>query len=59
MLRRQKRTLDTLLLQKVVGESRITVRNVRNRKLVLKPEQDFSMRHGESEAMAPALQERT
>ena len=53
-----KKTLDALRIQKAVDESRITVRSVRNRKLVLKLEQDFSMGRGESEAIALALQEK-
>jgi predicted nucleic acid-binding protein len=52
-----KKTLDALMVQKAVDESRITVRSVRNRKLVLKLEGDFSMGRGESEAIALALQE--
>lgn len=53
-----KKTLDALMIQKAVDESRITVRSVRNRKLVLKLEADFSMGRGESEAIALALQEK-
>ena len=53
-----KKTLDALMIQKAVDESRIRVRSVKNRKLVLKLEADFSMGRGESEAIALALQER-
>jgi len=53
-----KKTLDALMIQKKVDESRITVRSVKNRKLVLKLEADFSMGRGESEAIALALQEK-
>lgn len=53
-----KKTLDALMIQKAVDESRITVRGVRNSRLVLKLEQDFSMGRGESEAIALALQEK-
>ncbi len=53
-----KKTLDALMIQKAVDESRITVRSVKNRKLVLKLEADFSMGRGESEAIALALQEK-
>ena len=53
-----KKTLDALMIQKAVDESRITVRSVKNRKLVLKLEEDFSMGRGESEAIALALQEK-
>jgi uncharacterized protein len=53
-----KKTLDALMIQRAVDESRITMRSVRNRKLVLKLEEDFSMARGESEAIALALQEK-
>jgi len=53
-----KKTLDALMIQRAVDESRITVRNVRNGKLVLKLKLDFSMGRGESEAIALALQEK-
>ena len=52
-----KKTLDALMVQRAVEESRITVRNVRSRKLVLKLEGDFSIGRGESEAIALALQD--
>lgn len=55
---RGKKTLDALMIQKAVDESRIMVRSVRNRKLVLKLEHDFSMGRGEAEALALALQEK-
>jgi hypothetical protein len=53
-----RKTLDALMIQKAVDESRITVKSVRNRKLVAKLEEDFSMARGESEAIAFALQEK-
>jgi len=53
-----KKTLDALMIQKALDESRITVRSVRNRKLVLKLEEDFSMARGESEVIALALQQK-
>jgi predicted nucleic acid-binding protein len=53
-----KKTLDALMIRRAVEESRITVRSVRNRKLVLKLQEDFSMARGESEAIALALQEK-
>jgi uncharacterized protein len=53
-----EKTLDALMIARAVDESRITVRSVRNRKLVLKLQEDFSMARGESEAMALALQEK-
>lgn len=53
-----KKTLDALMIQKAVDDSRITVKSVRNRKLVAKLEEDFSLDRGESEAIALALQEK-
>lgn len=53
-----KKTLDAFMIQKAVEESRITVRSVKNRKLVLKLAADFNMGRGESEAIALALQEK-
>ena len=52
-----KKTLDALIIRKALDESRIKVRSVRDRKLVAKLEEDFSMGRGESEAIALALQE--
>jgi len=52
-----KKTLDALMIRKTLDDSRIKVRIVRNRKLVAKLEDDFSMGRGESEAIALALQE--
>lgn len=53
-----RRTLDSLMIQRAVDESRITTKRVKNRKLVAKLEADFTMARGESEAIALALQER-
>jgi len=53
----RKKTFDALMIQKSVEESKITVRSVKNRKLVLKLESDFSMGRGEAEAIGLALQE--
>ena len=53
-----KKTLDSLFIRKALDESRIKVRGVRNRKLVAKLEEDFSMGRGESEAIALTLQEK-
>lgn len=53
-----KKTLDALMIRKALDESRIKVMSVRNRKLVSKFEEDFSMGRGESEAIALALQEK-
>jgi predicted nucleic acid-binding protein len=52
-----KKTLDAFMIQKAVEQSRIKVKAVKNRKLVTKPEADFSMARGEPEAIALALQE--
>jgi predicted nucleic acid-binding protein len=53
-----KKTLDALMIRKAMDESGIKVMSVRNRKLVTKLEEDFSMARGESEAIALALQEK-
>ena len=53
-----KKTLDALQIQKAVEESRIKIKTVKNRRLVTKLEEDFSMARGESEAIALAVQER-
>ncbi len=55
---RAKRTLDSLMIQKAVDESRIAVVQVRDRKLVAKLQTDFSLGHGEAEAIALALKEK-
>jgi predicted nucleic acid-binding protein len=52
-----KKTLDSLITRRAVDESRIKVKSVRNRKMVARLEEDFSMGRGESEAIALALQE--
>jgi len=53
-----KKTLDALFIRRALDESRIKVRIVRNRKLVIKLEDDFNMGRGESEAIALALEEK-
>jgi predicted nucleic acid-binding protein len=53
-----KKTLDALMIRKAMDESGIKVMSVRNRKLVTKLEEDFSMARGESEAISLALQEK-
>jgi hypothetical protein len=53
-----KKTLDSLTIRKALDGSRIKVRSVKNRKLIAKLEEDFSMGRGESEAIALALEER-
>lgn len=52
-----KKTLDALMIQKALDESRIDVVQVRNRKLVAKLQADFSLGQGEAEAIALALKE--
>ncbi len=52
-----KKTLDALMIQKALDESRIKVILVKNKKLVTKLQADFSLGQGESEAIALALQE--
>jgi predicted nucleic acid-binding protein len=53
-----KKTLDGLMIQKAVDESRIEVFAVKNRKAVAKLQADFSLGRGEAEAIALALQEK-
>ena len=53
-----KKTLDSLIIRKALDESRIKAKIVRNRRLVAKLEEDFSMGRGESEAIALAIEER-
>jgi predicted nucleic acid-binding protein len=53
-----KKTFDAFMIQKALDESRIIIRGVRNKKLVLRLKVDFSMGQGESEAIALALQEK-
>ena len=53
-----KKTLDSLMIQKALDESRIDVLQVKNRKLVTKLQADFSLGRGEAEAIALALNER-
>jgi len=53
-----KKTLDALLIQKALDESRINVLVVRNKKLVAKLSSDFSLGNGEAEAIALAVKER-
>ncbi len=54
-----KRTLDALMIQKAVDESRITVVSVKNRALVAKLQSDFSLGKGEAQAIAAAVDERS
>ncbi len=53
-----KKTLDALMIQKAIDESRIEVVLVKNKKLVARLQTDFSLGQGEAEAIALALKER-
>lgn len=53
-----KKTLDALMIQKAIDESKIELVLVKNKKLVAKLQADFSLGQGESEAIALALKER-
>ena len=53
-----KKTLDGLVIQKALDESRIRCVRTKNRRLVLKLEQDFNLGKGEAEAIALALNEK-
>ncbi len=50
-----KKTLDALTIQKALGESRLKVIAVKNKKIVAKLQADFSLGQGEAEAIALAL----
>jgi predicted nucleic acid-binding protein len=53
-----KKTLDALMIQKALDESRIKTLAVRNKKLSAKLSLDFSLGKGEAEAIALAVKER-
>jgi predicted nucleic acid-binding protein len=53
-----KRSLDALMIQKALDESRIRVVAVKNKKLVTKLEGDFGLGRGEAEAIVLALAEK-
>jgi len=53
-----KKTLDAIIIQKALEESRIEVVAVSNRRLVAKLQADFSLGKGEAEAIALALHEK-
>ena len=53
-----KKTLDAIIIQKALDESRIEVFKLRNRRLVAKLQTDFSLGRGEAEAIALALDEK-
>ena len=50
-----KKSLDALMIQKALDESRIKVIAVKNRKVVTKLQADFGLGRGEAEAIALAL----
>lgn len=54
-----KKTLDGLMIQKAVAESKIRVVNVKNRSLVAKLQSDFNLGKGEAEAIVTAQGEKT
>ena len=53
-----KKTLDALIIQKALDETRIKVVAVKNRKVVAKLQADFGLGKGEAEAIALALNEK-
>ncbi len=55
---RAKKTLDALMIQKALDESRMRVAVVKNKKLLAKLSSDFSLGRGEAEAIALALKEK-
>ncbi len=55
---RVKKSLDALMIQKALDESRIRVIAVKDRRLVTKLQSDFGLGRGEAEAIVLALAER-
>jgi len=53
-----KKSLDALLIQKALDDSRLKVVAVKNKKLVVKLQGDFSLGRGEAEAIVLALAEK-
>jgi predicted nucleic acid-binding protein len=53
-----KKSLDALLIQKALDESRVKVGAVKNRRLVTKLQEDFGLGRGEAEAIVLALAEK-
>jgi predicted nucleic acid-binding protein len=51
-----KKTLDGLMIQKVVDDSRLEVAKVKDRTAIAKMREDFSLGAGEAEVIALALQ---
>lgn len=52
------KTLDALIIQRAIEESRIAVREVKSRRAVAKLQADFSLGQGEAEAIALAVREK-
>jgi predicted nucleic acid-binding protein len=55
---RSKKTLDAVIIQRALDVSRIKAVAVKNRRLVVKLQADFSLGRGEAEAIAHALNEK-
>ena len=53
-----KKTLDALMIQKALEESKIEVVPVKNHKIMARLQADFSLGKGEAEAVALALKEK-
>jgi len=53
-----KKSLDALLIQKALDDSKLKVIAVKNKKLVVKLQGDFSLGRGEAEAIVLALSEK-
>src|SRR5229473_6137378 len=53
-----KKSLDALMIQKALDESRVKVLAVKNKKLVAKLSMDFSLGKGEAEAIALAVKKK-
>lgn len=53
-----KATLDALMIQRALDESKIKVHGVRSKKLVAKLQLDFNMGKGEAEAITLALEKK-
>lgn len=53
-----KKTLDAVIIQRAVDESRIKTVVVKNRRLIAKLQVDFSLGRGEAEAIALAINEK-
>jgi len=54
-----KQSLDALMIQKAIAESRIRVVAVKNKRMIAKLRADFALGKGEAEAIALALAEKS